>query len=295
MDKDFGEFPICTIKEINRARNSINFFYRQKQAAKKIMVRFEVLKKSLGLWRPFIYNFTIDFCEFMGKENNAVMKLGFTYLKPYLTLKNSCPFKVHLCGSVVAEFNKIRISLAFGFIRTMKALWIIFLVLLSSLNVETKFKSLHCTNYDESLGVILLCRIKAINRYRNSISIQFRQKTTVNNVHMRLEFFKRANGWRPFLYNFTFNVCDFLKSRNNMIIGLAYEYVRPYLPIGNYTCPFKKNHLLKCTDLEFDVEKFRLRFPIETGEYALQLSWIVRKKVTLTLNGSMEYYNYREH
>lgn len=40
MDKDFGEFPICTIKEINRVRNSINFFYRQKQAAKKIMVGF---------------------------------------------------------------------------------------------------------------------------------------------------------------------------------------------------------------------------------------------------------------
>ncbi|XP_017105769.2 uncharacterized protein [Drosophila bipectinata] len=177
----------------------------------------------------------------------------------------------------------------------MVAFWIIFLVLLSSLNVETKFKSLHCTNYDESLGTILQCRIKAINRYRNSISIWFRQKQTVNNIHMRVEFFKRANGWRPFLYNISFNLCDFLSKRNNMIIGLAYEYVKPFIPVANYTCPFKKNHLLKCTDLEFDIEKFRIRFPIETGEYAAQMSWIVRKKVTLTLNGSMEYHNYREH
>lgn len=119
FDKNFGEFPICTIKEINRFRNTINFLYRQKQAAKKVMVgfslnklitqqliflyilnkysqvRLEVFKKSLGVWRPFIYNITMELCEFLGKENNAVMKMAFTNLKPYLTLKNSCPFKVN--------------------------------------------------------------------------------------------------------------------------------------------------------------------------------------------------------
>lgn len=58
------------------------------------------------------------------------------------------------------------------------------LVLLTPLQLEAKFKSLHCTNYDRSYGEILLCKIKAINRYRNSISIQFRQLRTVNNVHV---------------------------------------------------------------------------------------------------------------
>ncbi|EDW47106.1 uncharacterized protein LOC6608356 [Drosophila sechellia] len=177
----------------------------------------------------------------------------------------------------------------------MLAVVIFVLVLFTPLQLEAKFKSLHCTNYDRSYGEILLCKIKAINRYRNSISIQFRQLRTVNNVHMRLEFFKRANGWRPFLYNISFNLCDFLSKRNNVIVSLGYEYLKPYIPITNYTCPFKKNHLIKCTDLEFDIEKFRVRFPIETGEYALQLSFIVQRKVTLTLNGSAEYYNYREH
>ncbi|EDV58256.2 uncharacterized protein LOC6541333 [Drosophila erecta] len=179
----------------------------------------------------------------------------------------------------------------------MLAVLIFVLALLTPLQVETKFKSLHCTNYDKSYGEILLCKIKAINRYRNSLSIQFRQLRTVNNVHMRLELFKRANGWRPFLYNISFNLCDFLSKRNNVIVSLGYEYLKPYIPMTNYTCPFKvnKGHLIKCTDLEFDIEKFRVRFPIETGEYALQLSFIVQRKVTLTLNGSVEYYNYREH
>ncbi|XP_017027573.1 uncharacterized protein [Drosophila kikkawai] len=177
----------------------------------------------------------------------------------------------------------------------MLAVVIFGVVLLSSVQVETKFKSLHCTNYNKTLGEIKLCKIKAINRYRNSISIQFRQKTTVHNVNMRLELFKRANGWRPFLYNISFNLCDFLSKRNNMIVRLGYEYIKPYIPITNYTCPFKKGHLIKVTDLEFDIEKFRIRFPIETGEYAIQLSFIVARIVTLTLNGSAEYYNYREH
>lgn len=135
------------------------------------------------------------------------------------------------------------------------------LVLLTPLQLEAKFKSLHCTNYDRSYGEILLCKIKAINRYRNSISIQFRQLRTVNNVHVSktldLGFppklislclsldafgaFKRANGWRPFLYNISFNLCDFLSKRNNVIVSLGYEYLKPYIPMTNYTCPFKVN------------------------------------------------------
>ncbi|XP_017066135.1 uncharacterized protein LOC108104517 [Drosophila eugracilis] len=188
------------------------------------------------------------------------------------------------------------VQFTFRHLRAMLAALIFGLVLLSSLQVETKFKSLHCTNYNKTLGEIVLCRIKAINRYRNSISIQFRQLTTVPQVQMRMELFKRANGWRPFLYNISFNLCEFLsKKRKNIIVSLGYEYLKPYIPITNYTCPFKKNHLIRCTDLEFDIEKFRIRFPIETGEYALQLSFIVQRKVTLTLNGSIEYRNYREH
>ncbi|XP_033246304.1 uncharacterized protein LOC117187702 [Drosophila miranda] len=179
---------------------------------------------------------------------------------------------------------------------------ILWILLLGSPQVESKFKSLHCTSLDMDYGEFLLCKIQAINRYRNSISISYLNKHTVpSHLTVRLEFFKRANGWRPFLYNITLNVCDFLdrnktkpNNNNRIVFRLAAAYLIPYIT-RSYSCPFMENTVLKLVKLEFDVEKFRTRFPIETGEYALQFSLYHKKVLKYTVNGSMEYSNYREH
>lgn len=49
------------------------------------------------------------------------------------------------------------------------------LLLMASVIVEGKFKKLFCTLYDKEYGEFINCRIKAINRYRNSINIYYRQ------------------------------------------------------------------------------------------------------------------------
>lgn len=96
-------------------------------------------------------------------------------------------------------------------------------------------------------------------------------------------------------------------------MGIGYAYLRPYL-VKNYSCPFKvivsrwvntldickfnvfqENELLECKDFELDINNLRNRFPIETGEYALQLTFIAKNKAALTINGSIEYNNYREY
>ncbi|XP_034650194.1 uncharacterized protein LOC117889824 [Drosophila subobscura] len=184
----------------------------------------------------------------------------------------------------------------------MMMLVILWILLLASPQAESKFKSLHCNSFDMDYGEFLLCKIQAINRYRNSISISYLNKQPVpSHLTVRLEFFKRANGWRPFLYNITLNVCDFLdrnktkpNNHHRMIFRLAVAYLIPYIT-RSYSCPFMANQVLKLVKMEFDVEKFRTRFPIETGEYALQFSLYHKKILKYTVNGSMEYSNYREH
>ncbi|XP_043657707.1 uncharacterized protein LOC122622949 [Drosophila teissieri] len=168
------------------------------------------------------------------------------------------------------------------------------LLVLTPMEVDAKFKSLHCTALDQDYGDILICKLKAISRLRNSITVQYKTKQSISKLFVRLEFFKRANGWRPFLYNFTANLCDFLDRNNNLILSIAYAYLRPYLAM-NYSCPLKENDLLTCDNFELDINNVRHRFPIETGEYALQLTFIVKNKAALTINGSIEYQNYREH
>ncbi|XP_017026931.1 uncharacterized protein [Drosophila kikkawai] len=177
----------------------------------------------------------------------------------------------------------------------MRAVYFFSLFLITTLVVvDGKFKSLFCTCYDPDFGEFPLCRIKAINRYRNSIGITFLQKQRTEGGTVRLELFNRANGWRPFLYNISANICDVLDKNNNIIMAIGLAYLRPYLG-PSAGCPFKANDTFKCVDLEFEFDHFRTRFPIETGEYALKLSFYYRKTLKLSINGSAEYSNYREH
>lgn len=55
-------------------------------------------------------------------------------------------------------------------------------LLMSSAIVEGKFKNLFCTLYDKEYGEFISCRIKAINRYRNSINIFYRQLYPAENA-----------------------------------------------------------------------------------------------------------------
>ncbi|KRF98120.1 uncharacterized protein Dwil_GK26990 [Drosophila willistoni] len=161
-------------------------------------------------------------------------------------------------------------------------------------NVESKFQSLHCNMIDKDWGEFKLCRIKAISRNRNSINLEYIQKYYNNDVWIRVEYFKRLNGWRPFLYNYKGNVCAFLKNRNNLLMKLAYEYIKPYTNF-NHSCPLLANETIRVSNYEIDVDHLRVRFPIENGEYAMHTTWYHKNIPKLTLNGSILYYNYRTH
>lgn len=69
--------------------------------------------------------------------------------------------------------------------------------LVSPSSRENMLHSLHSTTkiFQECLSMV-----------QQSTSII--EKTNLS--QMRVEFFKRANGWRPFLYNITVNLCDML-------------------------------------------------------------------------------------
>ncbi|KAH8303674.1 hypothetical protein KR018_010877, partial [Drosophila ironensis] len=159
--------------------------------------------------------------------------------------------------------------------------------------VEGKFNSLYCS-VDEEYGEFKVCKLKTITRTRNSINIHFRQKMLAEKVYLRVEMMKRNNGWRPFLYDITVNLCDFAAKNNNMILNMVFAYVTPCL-VRPLNCPFKPNDTVDCPNLEWSMDEFRVRFPIETGEYGMRWTFIVKNKPRVSINGSTEYRNYREH
>lgn len=57
----------------------------------------------------------------------------------------------------------------------MKAV-IAFVILLVFLGrIECKFKNVYCTAHDKDFGTFPICKLKAINRNRNAITVHFRQ------------------------------------------------------------------------------------------------------------------------
>ncbi|EDW02385.1 GH21962, partial [Drosophila grimshawi] len=53
----------------------------------------------------------------------------------------------------------------------------------------------------------------------------------------KMAFFKRANGWRPFLYDFSVDICKFLENPQHIIARLAFEIIKPYTNV-NHSCPY---------------------------------------------------------
>lgn len=63
----------------------------------------ETFKKSKE-WRPFLYNTTIKMCDLLKKNKNYVLSLAFSFVKPYLTITNICPWKVIIYNQTKLQF-----------------------------------------------------------------------------------------------------------------------------------------------------------------------------------------------
>lgn len=129
--------------------------------------------------------------------------------------------------------------------------------------VLAKFKTLSCESFDKQYGDFTHCQIKAINRNKNVVNINYLQKVITNHLVVRwisniylyislffvvsqiqLEFFKRANGWHPFLYNFKFDLCRFLKKNYNILLRMGYNYLKNFTNL-NHSCPLSVSNVWK--------------------------------------------------
>ncbi|XP_073831734.1 uncharacterized protein [Musca autumnalis] len=93
-------------------------------------------------------------------------------------------------------------------------------------------------------------------------------KEDTDNISLNMAIYKRANGYRPFLYNFTNDICQFF------LHPYRYPVVRVLLSTFmmnsniNHTCPYEDDIIVK--DLVFDENMFSL-LPLPDGQYMYKL------------------------
>ncbi|XP_054082450.1 uncharacterized protein LOC105209790 [Zeugodacus cucurbitae] len=92
-DKSYVYFDTCLLKAVNRTYKyiSVTAKFPGKQPTNDIKVNFAMQRKENG-YKPFLYNITIDACEYLKKRNNPVISFAHTFFEKYSTINRTCPY-----------------------------------------------------------------------------------------------------------------------------------------------------------------------------------------------------------
>uniref|UniRef100_A0A1I8Q8T4 MD-2-related lipid-recognition domain-containing protein n=1 Tax=Stomoxys calcitrans TaxID=35570 RepID=A0A1I8Q8T4_STOCA len=131
-----------------------------------------------------------------------------------------------------------------------------------------KFTNLKCLDHDVNFSRFEICRLKVIGRGVITLNIKVAlYKTPVTNSTLNIALYKKANGFKPFLYNYTVDLCAFFANRKRYsVVKVLMELFVNNSNI-NHTCPY--NDALMIKDLVFDEDRFQL-LPIPEGEYMIK-------------------------
>ncbi|XP_070851639.1 uncharacterized protein [Drosophila suzukii] len=93
LDKEFSDFEYCTLKAVNRSYKYISTKVKLFQVpVTKVKVNFGLYKRFSG-YRPFLYNVTVDACNFLkNKKRNPIASYFYDFIKDISNMNHTCPF-----------------------------------------------------------------------------------------------------------------------------------------------------------------------------------------------------------
>ncbi|XP_051862465.1 uncharacterized protein LOC127565835 [Drosophila albomicans] len=104
------------------------------------------------------------------------------------------------------------------------------------------------------------------------------------NVKVNVQMVKRANGYKPWLYNITVDACEFQRRRNNPMIKMVFNIFKNYSNL-NHPCPYRDSVHLYGLYLKPQL----IPIPLPTGEYGLLTTWNFDNKTISTVNLYFEF------
>ncbi|KAH8232234.1 hypothetical protein KR032_002460, partial [Drosophila birchii] len=144
-----------------------------------------------------------------------------------------------------------------------------------------EFTNFVCTSYDKKFGDYEYCYLKSINRSYKYASGKFDvYQLPVNKIKVNLALWKRLNGYKPFLYNITFEACAFVRNpKSNPIANFIYGTFREYSNI-NHSCPFYHGVTIEKLPTDIVNDRFTKVLPFPIGDYMLKVHWLIGNFIT---------------
>lgn len=100
-----------------------------------------------------------------------------------------------------------------------------------------------CNSDNESWFIIHQCRLRAISRNKTTFNFNATVLHPANVIHLRIELFKKANTYMPWLVNETVDICRFLKRPFNLAVITVVNLFKEFTNF-NHTCPYVVRHKL---------------------------------------------------
>ncbi|KAH8282989.1 hypothetical protein KR054_011403, partial [Drosophila jambulina] len=94
---------VCEIKSIDRKRNMINIETILAKTVNQFEIKFKVYKKDGGIWQPFLYDMTVDICQyFKNPKKFFIPSFMYSFMQPFTNINHTCPY---LAGTSMRLWN----------------------------------------------------------------------------------------------------------------------------------------------------------------------------------------------
>ncbi|XP_033253537.1 uncharacterized protein LOC117192907 [Drosophila miranda] len=121
-----------------------------------------------------------------------------------------------------------------------------------------------CPSYNKSWVEVHYYRLKSYSRNKTSLNINATFLHPANNIFLRLKLMKRANGYKPFLWDFTFDACEFMRKRNHPVAKIVLNLIKDVSTV-NHTCPYGLQAVS-------DFHRVEIPLSMPTGEYLILIT-----------------------
>ncbi|XP_065361942.1 uncharacterized protein LOC135955520 [Calliphora vicina] len=147
-------------------------------------------------------------------------------------------------------------------------------VILSSVLALTlgnaRFTNIKCEVLDPQFANLPKCQLKMVQRGVAALDIYVKLfQLPLNNISVTSALYKKASGFRPFLYNTTLNFCEYMKNKKKYpFFNIVVDVFNKNSNV-NHTCPYNHDIILHNVILKDSMFK---HLPLPEGEYMVHIT-----------------------